>query len=207
MGVMMASETTRAKDNREEIEDEVKLGRRDVIRALACSSCFAALALPCTPSSAQTASRPQAGDQLVFFDDDKAGTVIKPADLEIGQPPLLAYTKDPVTNAIRDSRASVLLLMKLKEADMDDATKDKAAGGIVAYSAVCTHEGCSITAMNDTHRMAVCNCHGSTFDLGNKGKVVEGPAVRRLAMLPLLLKDGELLVAGKLDGPIGPPEA
>ena len=207
MGVTMESETTQARDNRKEIEDELTLGRRDVIRALACSSCIAAFALPCTPSSAQTATRPQAGDQLVFFDDDHAGIKIKPADLQVGQPPLLAYTKDPATNEIRDSRASVLLLMKLKEADMDEATKEKAAGGIVAYSAVCTHEGCSITSMNDTQRMAVCNCHGSTFDLGNKGKVVQGPATRRLAMLPLVIKDGELLVAGKLDGPVGPPEA
>lgn len=205
----MESETTRARDSREEIENELTLGRRDVIRALACSGCIAAIALPCTPGSAGAASgaRPQVGDLLVFFDDDRAGITIKPADLAVGQPPLLAYTKDPATNEIRDSRASVLLLMKLKEEDMDEATKEKSAGGIVAYSAVCTHEGCSITSMNDTQRMAVCNCHGSTFDLGNKGKVVQGPAVRRLAMLPLILKDGELLVAGKLDGPIGPPEA
>lgn len=205
----MESETTRARDSREEIETEPTLGRRDVMRGLACTGCMAALALPCAPGSAEAAGggRPQAGDQLVFFDDDKAGIVIKPADLAVGQPPLLAYTKDPATNEIRDSRASVLLLMMLKAEDMDDATKEKAAGGIVAYSAVCTHEGCSITSMNDTQRMAVCNCHGSTFDLGNKGKVVQGPAVRRLAMLPLTIKDGELLVAGKLDGPIGPPEA
>lgn len=138
---------------------------------------------------------------------DKEGQPITPDDVKIGEPPLLAYPMDPATQTVLISRASLLLLMRLKDADLDPSTKPHSADGIVAYSGVCTHEGCPISGNHENQRMAVCNCHGSTFDLGNNGAVAHGPAVRRLAMLPVTITDGALVVAGKLDGPIGPPAA
>lgn len=136
---------------------------------------------------------------------EKEGQVVNPDDVQIGQPPLLVYPKDPATKKILASRANLLLLMRLNDVDLAPSTKPHSADGIVAYSGVCTHEGCPITGQHENSRMALCNCHGSTFDLGNKGAVAHGPAVRRLAMLPVTITDGVLVVAGKLDGPIGPP--
>jgi rieske iron-sulfur protein len=34
---------------------------------------------------------------------------------------------------------------------------------------------------------------------------VHGPAMRRLAMVPLKIEDKQLVVAGVFDGPLGPP--
>lgn len=136
---------------------------------------------------------------------DKEGHTVMPDDLKLGELPVLVYPKDPATEKVLASRANLLLLMRLKESDLDPSTKPHAAGGIVAYSAICTHEGCPISNKHDNERMAVCNCHGSTFDLGNNGVVAQGPAVRRLAMLPVTISDGALVVAGRLNGPIGPP--
>ncbi|MCC7254098.1 Rieske (2Fe-2S) protein [Hyphomicrobium sp.] len=136
---------------------------------------------------------------------DKEGQTVVPDDVQIGQPPLLVYPMDPKTQDVFGSRANLLILMRVPETDLDPPTKPHSADGIVAYSGICTHEGCPISGQHENPRMALCNCHGSTFDLGNNGTVVHGPATRRLAMLPVTITDGTLVVAGRLNGPIGPP--
>jgi Rieske Fe-S protein len=47
------------------------------------------------------------------------------------------------------------------------------ARGLFAYSAVCTHQACTVQAP-DAEGVTVCNCHGSRFD--GSGRVVRGPA-------------------------------
>jgi Rieske Fe-S protein len=51
------------------------------------------------------------------------------------------------------------------------------ANSFAAMTAVCTHEGCTVTNFQDQH--LVCPCHGSTYDL--QGAVVVGPAASPLA--------------------------
>ena len=80
-----------------------------------------------------------------------------------------------------------------------------AADGVVAFSALCTHAGCPVTSLHPGKTQLVCNCHGSVFDACDRGTVTNGPATRRLAMLPLAVKDGVLTIAGRFDGPLGPP--
>jgi len=47
---------------------------------------------------------------------------------------------------IRDgSRLNEILLVKLAPAELDEDTLAWAADGIVAFSAICTHAGCSVT--------------------------------------------------------------
>jgi Rieske Fe-S protein len=47
------------------------------------------------------------------------------------------------------------------------------AGTFKAFSAVCTHQGCLVTAVSSGQIM--CPCHGSSFDAAT-GAVVSGPA-------------------------------
>jgi rieske iron-sulfur protein len=49
----------------------------------------------------------------------------------------------------------------------------------------------------------MCFCHYSQFDPKDGARVVEGPAPRRLAALPLKLADGVLTVAGGFIGRVG----
>lgn len=46
---------------------------------------------------------------------------------------------------------------------------------VIAVSAICTHEGCSMDYDAGGHRLT-CPCHGSIF--GEDGRVIRGPAVR-----------------------------
>jgi Rieske Fe-S protein len=46
-------------------------------------------------------------------------------------------------------------------------------------------------------------CHNSEFDPRHAAVVVFGPAPRRLAALPLAIKDGALVVAAPFIGKVG----
>ena len=50
--------------------------------------------------------------------------------------------------------------------------------GLVAYSAICTHLGCTVLAKLNNQGDIVCPCHGSQFDPANGASVVRGPANR-----------------------------
>lgn len=63
-------------------------------------------------------------------------------------------------------------------------------GEVVAFSAVCPHEGCS--AAPDTGGFT-CPCHGSQFALD--GSVTRGPAQDDLAPFAVQVVDGQVLPA------------
>ncbi|MBL1097157.1 QcrA and Rieske domain-containing protein [Streptomyces coffeae] len=67
-----------------------------------------------------------------------------------------------------------------------------ADGAYTAFSAVCTHAGCVVDAVEDGK--ISCSCHGSQFD-ARTGKVLEGPATEPLPSVPVRAKGGKL-VAG-----------
>jgi Rieske Fe-S protein len=52
-----------------------------------------------------------------------------------------------------------------------------AAGDLRAFTAICTHDGCTLTAVADA--TINCPCHGSRFAISD-GAVVMGPATRAL---------------------------
>jgi rieske iron-sulfur protein len=152
--------------------------------------------------------RPQKGDLLVFSEGDREGQTIAPGDLRIGEPPLHAWPKDPTESIVRDgSRLNEILILRLDPKELDDATLARAAEGIVAYSAICSHAGCPVTAWikategNDD--VLKCMCHNSEYDPRRAAVVVFGPAPRRLAALPVVIKDGTLVVAAPFIGKVG----
>lgn len=152
--------------------------------------------------------RPQKGDLLVFSEGEQEGKIITAADLKAGGPPLHAWPKDPNTSVVRSaSRLNEILIIKLDPADLDEKTRARAVDGIIAYSAICSHAGCPVTAWvkSDVGDKEVfkCMCHNSEYDPRAGAQVVFGPAPRRLAALPLALADGSLSVAGNFMGKVG----
>jgi Rieske Fe-S protein len=152
--------------------------------------------------------RPQKADVLVFSEREHAGEVIKPQDLKLGGPPVQAWPRDSKTSVVRKgSRLNEVLVARLDPAELDDETRSRAADGIVAYSAICSHAGCPVTGWlkgaagdNDVFK---CLCHNSEFDPRHSAEVVFGPALRRLAALPLTTAGGSLTVAATFVGKVG----
>lgn len=156
--------------------------------------------------------RPQKADLLVLTEGEHAGEVIKPADLKLGGPPVHAWPKDPKTSVIRKgSRLNEILVVRLDPAELDEATRAHSADGIVAYSAICAHAGCPVTAWvkeaNGDKNVFKCVCHNSEYDPRQGAEVVFGPAPRRLAALPLAIADGSLVVAAPFVGKVGAQQA
>jgi cytochrome b6-f complex iron-sulfur subunit len=63
------------------------------------------------------------------------------------------------------------------------------SGDFVAYSAVCTHQGCTVAYQKG---QLACPCHGSVFDPANGAEVVAGPAPRPLPDIPVEVRGGEV---------------
>ena len=149
-------------------------------------------------------ARPQDGDQFVFATGDRKGATIMPGDVPLGGPPVTAYPVDPQTAVVRDgSRLNQVLLIHLDPADLAEATRAHAPQGIVAYSAVCTHEGCDVWLWQGEGKTLKCPCHDSEFDPKEGARVISGPAPRRLPTLPLKIVDGALVAAGGFAGRVG----
>src|SRR5215212_1639789 len=66
------------------------------------------------------------------------------------------------------------------------------SGNFVAYSAICTHQGCTVDYKDGN---LACPCHGSVFDPANGAAVVAGPAPRPLPEIPVKVEGGEVVRA------------
>jgi Rieske Fe-S protein len=149
-------------------------------------------------------ARPQAGDRFVFAEPDHEGVEITPADLSVGGPQVQAWPMDSASKTVRSgSRLNRVLLVRLDPAGLDEETRAHAAEGIVAYSAVCTHQQCFVSAWNQEQQVLHCPCHQSDYDPRHNAKVVAGPAPRALPALPLKIVDGVLTAAGPFLGRVG----
>jgi Rieske Fe-S protein len=104
---------------------------------------------------------------------------------------------------VRDGRLNLVILARFDPAALTDETRARAADGVVAYSAVCTHQGCPVNMWSNERNAFVCSCHASIFDPRNGAEVIDGPAPRPLAALGLKLKDGVVTVASTFSGRVG----
>lgn len=144
------------------------------------------------------------GDILVYASGSKIGVEVKASSLDIGDA-VLVYPKGKSSNP-----ANLVQLIKLKESDFQAPTNIKLTDkGFVAYSAICTHLGCTVSwvknANSPNSSYTECFCHNSIFDPRRGDKVEGGPAPIPLAQIGVKMTDNDTLVfTSDFTGPIGP---
>lgn len=138
--------------------------------------------------------------QLVDADAETDFKPVRPGDLKPGKP-LLVYPFDAKTGTPKnESRLNKLIVIRLPEEQMTSETKARSAAGVVAYSGICTHQGCEVKTWIAKESVLACYCHASKFALLDSAKVIAGPAPRPLPAVTLVL-DGEYLAIAKVVSP------
>ena len=140
---------------------------------------------------------------LVEADAEADFKPIRPADLAVAKP-LLVFPFDPKTGTPKnESRLSKIVLVRLPEDQMTPETRARSASGVVAYSSICTHQGCDVKTWMSKESVLACYCHASKFNLFDGAKVVSGPASSPLPAIPLTLAGEFLTIAAP---PVKPGE-
>jgi rieske iron-sulfur protein len=146
----------------------------------------------------------QPGDALVYALGGSAGASIMASSLKSGDA-VLAYPSGKSSNP-----ANLVQLIKLNESAIkpptDISLTDK---GFVAYSAICTHLGCTVSwvanAETPDASFTECYCHNSIFNPAEGAKVMGGPAPIPLSQIGVKVRqDGTLVFTSDFNGPIGP---
>ncbi len=131
-----------------------------------------------------------AGDSLVYATGERTGQPVNITELSPGE------GIQVFPNGKTDNPNNLVELVRLGESD--------ALESFVAYSAICTHLGCTVNAQLEDDGNIACPCHGSRFNPAAGAAVINGPANRALPALPIRLEtDGTLAVTGDFDGPVG----
>jgi len=131
-----------------------------------------------------------AGDALVYATGDRSGQPVTIAELSAGS------GVQVFPNGKADNPNNLVQLIRLADGDAPES--------FVAYSAICTHLGCTVNATLEDDGTIACPCHGSRFDPAAGAAVLNGPANRALPALPIRVEDdGTIAVDGDFDAPVG----
>lgn len=103
----------------------------------------------------------------------------EPADEPTDPPPggVVAAAKVPVGSGVILAGAKLVVTQPSR-------------GTFKAFSSICTHAGCPVTAVNGAEIQ--CPCHGSRFSVED-GSVLGGPAPAPLAEQPVRVQAGQVL--------------
>jgi rieske iron-sulfur protein len=182
---------------------EDSIGRRSVLRAGLAVGASALFAPRAVARQAAAVAAPKEGDLLVRA-DDLEHRPLRPADIPSNTRQVAAWAMDPADRTLRSgTRLNAIVLLRLDEASLAADTRTRAADGVVAYTAICTHNGCDVDGYIPEQFALSCSCHESQFDARDGARVVDGPAPRPLPALPLKIVDGLLVVAGPFTSRVG----
>lgn len=148
---------------------EPKPSRRHVIAAGAGVGALTALA-GCggAPDSSSSNREPTTGSRSGRSSAPAGETVATVADIEVGG------------------------AVSAKSGGRDIIVARPTADTVTAFSAICTHKGCTV---KPNGKELDCPCHGSRYSAAT-GKVLGGPAPKPLPPIPVHVEDGKV-VTGK----------
>ncbi len=135
---------------------------------------------------------------------------LKASELVVGQlvnavPDTLEDLHGADFQSAKAKAAIIIVRMDPNSIKIPESRRDWQIDGILCYSKICTHVGCPISLWEQQTHHLLCPCHQSTFDLGNSGVVVFGPAARSLPQLPITTDaEGYLIARSDFTVPVGP---
>ena len=121
-----------------------------------------------------------------------SGTVISAGALIFGR------TQSAVAAApkkiVKASKFPVGSSQKFVAASGAPAYLFRTKSGVFAYSAICTHQGCTVDYLKAGKKL-ICPCHSGSFDPFDSGKVVAGPPERPLDKISVSIKNDWIVQA------------
>jgi len=144
--------------------------------------------------------KPKGGDTTY----DVGKTVTK--DMMTAPDSILTYPEN-----LQNKNHYMIRLHRLNPDDLAAPTNiDWSSEGYVAYSAICTHLGCTVdwdTSKNPKTGKPFdhCYCHGSEYDPYKGAEVIRPPAPRALPQIGLQIADnGNVQLTSDFEGKVGP---
>ncbi len=155
----------------------MQVSRRGVFTVACVLGANVTLRAAIAPAAAEPADeRPKEGDYLVAADTANPDA-LSPRD--IAGPPVIAWPMEPATKLIRNgSRLNKVLLVRLDPATLAGVTRERAADGVVAYSAICPHAGCEVSGWMDDQKIIECTCHNSKYNPLEGAAIIDAPTTR-----------------------------
>jgi len=135
---------------------------------------------------------------------------IRPEDIPVGglvdAVPAVLPSVEEATHNLNDRAKAAIILVRMRPGEIrSQQGPNWDYEGILAYSKICTHVGCPTSLYEQRTHHLLCPCHQSTFDLADSGKVVFGPAARRMPQLAITVDaEGYLVARGDFAQPVGP---
>lgn len=138
---------------------------------------------------------------------------IRPEELPVGglvsAIPINIMEVQKAEHTLNARAKAAILLVRMDPADI--RSQQAPAGetwdyqGILAFSKICTHNGCPIALYEHRTHHLLCPCHQSTFDLADSAEPIFGPAARRMPQLPIGVDaEGYLVAKSDFAEPVGP---
>ena len=155
--------------------------RRDVLKgacALAGATAVVTVSGSLPAFAAAQKDVPQVGDVFVFTEGPNKGNVVNVADVVLDAPSITVQAKDPA-GAIREGDNNIVMLYRVAPDKVPSDMQSETAEGIMAYSAICTHQGC-INVWDAEKKQFICPCHAALFDPLQNGKNTAGATSRTL---------------------------
>jgi rieske iron-sulfur protein len=143
------------------------------------------------------------GDKLVFAVGANKDGMIKRESLQMNEA-TFAFPENKDSN-----QENFIIVCRLDPSRLVPPTKlEWTVEGFVAYSAICTHLGCTAYFSQRTEERPfphlLCPCHGGVYDPQRGAMVMAGPVPRALPQLPVKINDlGELIAGGWFHEPPG----
>lgn len=159
--------------------DPTDLTRRGILALGSAGAVGGALALAgCAPDASNDAASDRATPTLPPSEPGESPGATSAPDAPALGDDIAALADVPVGGSIDATIAGAPALIA-----------QPTAGAVVAFSAVCTHQGCIVAAAGAEFD---CPCHGSRYDAAT-GEVLQGPAPEPLTPIPVAVSGDRIV--------------